>query len=87
MLDHTFSISVYSPTFSCSLSLSVTISQSLFSKLTPAKSIGVVEYREERPPSNECPGYDTKSSDDEASVLELWGMGSTSSLTLLPGPH
>ena len=38
------------------------------------------------PPSNECPGYDTKQSDGEASVmLELLGMRSTPSLPLLPG--
>ena len=31
--------------------------------------------------------YDTKQSDDEAPVmLELWGMWSTPSLPLLPGP-
>ena len=40
-----------------------------------------------RPPSNECPGYDTKQSDDEVpTVLELSGMQSTPSLPLLPGP-
>ena len=39
-----------------------------------------------RPP-NECPGYDTKQSDGEVpAVLELWGMRSTPSLPLLPGP-
>ena len=39
------------------------------------------------PPPNECPGYDTKQSDGEVSaVLELWGMRSTPSLPLLPGP-
>ena len=39
------------------------------------------------PPPNECPGYDTKQSDGEVSVmLELWGMRSTPSLSLLPGP-
>ena len=33
-----------------------------------------------------CPGYDTKQSDGEVSVmLELWGMWSTSSLPLLSG--
>ena len=33
-----------------------------------------------------CPGFDTKQSDAEASVmLELWGMQSTPSLPLLPG--
>ena len=40
-----------------------------------------------RPPSNECPGYDTKQSDGEVpAMLELWGMRSTSSLPSLPGP-
>ena len=35
---------------------------------------------------NKCPGYD-KQSDGEAPVmLELWGMWSTPSLPLLPGP-
>ena len=38
-------------------------------------------------PTNECPRYDTKQFDSEASVmLELWGMWSTPSLSLLPGP-
>ena len=38
-------------------------------------------------PPNESPGYDTKQSDREASViLELWGMLSSSSLPSLPGP-
>ena len=36
---------------------------------------------------NERPGYDTKQSDGEASVmLDFWGVWSTSSLPLLPGP-
>ena len=35
----------------------------------------------------ECPGYDTEQSDGEApEMLELWGMWSTSLLSLLPGP-
>ena len=39
------------------------------------------------PPPNECPGYDTKQSDDEVPVmLEFWGMQSTTLLPLLPGP-
>ena len=39
-----------------------------------------------RPP-NEYPGYDTKQSDGKVPVmLELWGMQSTPSLPLLPGP-
>ena len=34
---------------------------------------------------NECPGFDTKQSDAETSViLELWGMQSTPSLPSLP---
>ena len=38
-------------------------------------------------PPNKCPGYDTKQSDGEVPViLELWGMWSTPSLLLLPGP-
>ncbi len=37
---------------------------------------------------NECPGYDTKQSDDEVSVmLELWGMRSTPFLPSLPDPY
>ena len=40
-----------------------------------------------RLPPNECPGFDTKQSDGEVPVmLELWGMRSTPSLPLLPGP-
>ena len=40
-----------------------------------------------RPPSNECPGYDTKQSHgDVPAMLELWGMWSTPSLPSLPGP-
>ena len=36
---------------------------------------------------HKCPGYDTKQSGSEVPVmLELWGMWSTSSLPLLPGP-
>ena len=37
-------------------------------------------------PPNECTGYDTKQSDGEVPVmLQLWGMWSTPSLSLLPG--
>ena len=36
---------------------------------------------------NRYPGYDTKQSDGEVSVmLKLWGMQSTRSLPSLPGP-
>ena len=39
------------------------------------------------PKKNMCPGYDIKQSDDEVPVmLGLWGMRSTPSLPLLPGP-
>ena len=39
------------------------------------------------PPTNECPGYNTKQPDSEAPVmLELWEMQSTFSLPLLPDP-
>ena len=38
-------------------------------------------------PPNECPGYDTKQSDAEVSVMQgTWGIQSTPSLPLLPGP-
>ena len=40
-----------------------------------------------RPPANECPGYDTKQSDGEVPVmLGPWGIRSSPSLPLLPGP-
>ena len=57
-----------------------------------AQSAGAVEYTncfsaEGKSTSNECPRYDTKQSDGEVPVmLELWGMQSTFSLPLLPGP-
>ena len=44
-------------------------------------------FRGVRLSSNECPGYDTKQSGGEASViLELWEMRSTLLLPSLPGP-
>ena len=39
-----------------------------------------------RPLPNEFPGHDTKLSDGEALVLDLWGMWSTLLLPLLPRP-
>ena len=52
---------------------------------------GAVEYtdaplqRDKTP--HECPGYDTKQSHGEVPLmLGLWGMRSTTSLPLLPGP-
>ena len=38
------------------------------------------------PAPNECPGYDIKTSYGKAPALEIWGMGSTPSMPLLPGP-
>ena len=50
-----------------------------------SQSAGAVEYTDCT--SAECPGYDTKQSDHEVPVmLGLWGMQSTPSLPLLPGP-
>ena len=57
-----------------------------------AQSAGAVEYTdcffaEGQDPPNECLGYATKQSDGEVpAMLELWGMRSTPSLPLLPGP-
>ena len=50
-------------------------------RMTIAQSAGAVEYPD-------CTsGYDIKQSDGEVpAVLELWGMRSTPSLPLLPGP-
>ena len=43
--------------------------------------------RKVRLPINNCSGHNSKQSDCEAPVmLELWGMQSTPSLQLLPGP-
>ena len=56
------------------------------------RSAEAVEYfrlhlcRVWRPPSKECLGYDIKPSDGKASVLELWGMWSILSLSLLLSP-
>ena len=58
-----------------------------------AQLAGAVEFtvcnsaERERHSRNECPGYDTRQSDGEVSVmLELWGMQSAPSLPSLPGP-
>ena len=52
-----------------------------------AQSTGAAEYTdrisgEESDSPNECPGYDTKLSNDEAQWL--WGMPSTSSHAIAP---
>ena len=59
-----------------------------------AQSAGAVEYTDgttaegrDPPPTNKCPRYDTKQSDGKVPVMvDLWGMRSTPSLPLLPGP-
>ena len=56
------------------------------------QSAGAVEYTDCIPTEgynspNECPVYDPKQTNGEASVmLELWGMQSTPSMPSLPGP-
>ena len=54
-----------------------------------ALSAGAVEYtaslQRGKTPPNECPGYNTKQSDEASVILELWGIRSTPSLPLLPG--
>ena len=56
-----------------------------------ALSAGAVKYTdcisaEGKTPTNECPGYDIKASDDEVPALEIWGICSTLSLPLFLGP-
>ena len=47
----------------------------------------IAPLRRGKTPPNKCPGHYTKQSDGEVPMmLELWGMRSTSSLPLLPGP-
>ena len=57
-------------------------------KIGTAQLAGVIEYinctSAETPPHSL--EYDPKQFDDEAPVLEIWGMGSTPSFPLLPGP-
>ena len=40
----------------------------------------------DKTPGNECPWYDTKQSEGEVSIVELWEVRSTSSLPLAPCP-
>ena len=55
-----------------------------------ARAVEYADYTSEegvRPPLNGWPRYDTKQSDGEVPLrLELWGMQSTPSLPLIPGP-
>ena len=51
--------------------------------LSLTQSAEAVEYTD---CISKCPGYDTKQSDGEAPILELWGMWSTPSLSLFPSP-
>ena len=64
-----------------------------YPNITFALSAGAVKYTNilcggvSNSPPNEFPGYDTKQSDGEVTVmLELWVMRSTPLLPLLPGP-
>ena len=56
----------------------------------PAQSVMAVEYADcifvRHLLPNKCPGYDTKPSDGEVPVLELWGIGRTPSFSLLSNP-
>ena len=63
---------------------------SILLALPPAQSTGTVEYTdcisiEGLDPTNECPGYDIKPSDGEASALESSRTWSNPSFPLLPG--
>ena len=52
-----------------------------------AHSAPIASLQRGKTPANEFPWYDTKQSNGEVLVmLELWGMWSTPSLPLLPGP-
>ena len=46
-----------------------------------------VSLQKDKTHPNKCPEYDTKPSDSEAPVLDLWEMRSTSLLPSLPGSH
>ena len=56
-----------------------------------AQSVRTAEYADSifeevyDTPRNECPGYDTKPADVEDSVLEIWGMRSTTLWPLFTG--
>ena len=58
----------------------------LWNTLYVAHNTPTASLKRLRTPPHECRGYDTKQSDGEIPVkLELWGMWSTLSLSLLPG--
>ena len=65
----------------------------IYSTFSRALELGwgvFVEYTDcrVRPHPNECPGYNSKQSDDEDPVLlELWEMQSSPPLRLLPSPR
>ena len=57
------------------------------SRLEPQNTPTASLQRSKTSSINKCPRYDIKQSDGEAPVmLELWGINSTPSLPLLPGP-
>ena len=95
--SHTYTLST--PTYTCRDKLTVTCIYIYIYmlRLDAYMSISPVGWdcrihrlllcRVVRPYSNECPGYDTKQSDNEVPViLEPWGMWITPSLPSLPGP-
>ena len=55
-------------------------------RLGPQNTLTASLQRGKPPTINECPRYDNKRPDGEASILDLWEMWSTYSLPLLPGP-
>ena len=58
----------------------------LFFDFLPSR-LGLYNTPTARPPTSECPVYDTKQSDGEVPVmLELWRMQGTPLLPLLPSP-
>ena len=66
--------------------------QKLDTALNATQSTGAVEYIDcisvqgEYPLPNDCPRYKSKSSDDDAQVMDIWGMQSIPSFLLLLGP-
>ena len=78
-------------TYSC---MCAAIQQNGAFLISVLQSAETVEYTncisaegEDPHPASEWPGYDIEQSDDEVPVmLELWGMQSTPSFPLLPGP-
>ena len=73
-------------TLFCFPSLSLSLSLSLFLSLSLSLSLRHSQTNAQASLPIKCPAYDTKLSNWEVSVQGFWGMWSTSSLLLLPGP-